>query len=440
MMKKSIWILVALTLILALLPLTSQAAPLARLSWRAEYYDNPSLAGQPRLVTFVEPLSIDWGPNSPAPEIPPDRFSARFSTTRHIEEGTYFFLLSVDDGARVWLDGQLIIDAWDIGPKQDVKVKVYIDTTGDHQIQVAYFEDVGRAFVHLEWLKLGDKQAIIEAWQGEYFSNRELAGDPTIVRQDGAINFDWNSGSPDPKITRDNFSVRWTRSIFLEREGYYTFDIQHDDGMRIYVDGKIIYESWYDQGIVFKRLSVALNSGFRTFVVEYYDHVGNAVAHVSLKGDPGDYGNTEPDPGGAGLIIDNNSPNFQWGGPPDNRFVSRGGHGTNFFWTYNTNQSAVNYGRWYPHLSEAGNYELFVYVPGDRTTTGNARYVIQHFGQRDERAIAQNQHRNNFVSLASITLGPAETSVLPYTTTPVKRRSQRRSLLTPLNLSNGNGL
>ena len=399
MMKKSIWIVVALILILALLPLTSQAAPLAKLSWRAEYYDNPSLAGQPRLVTFVEPLSIDWGHKSPAPEIPPDRFSARFSTTRHIEEGTYLFLLSVDDGARVWLDGQLIIDAWDIGPKQDVKAKVYIDKSGDHQIQVAYFEDTGRAFVHLEWLKLGDKQTIVEAWQGEYFNNKELAGEPTVVRQDGAINFDWNSGSPDPKITRDNFSVRWTRSIYLEREGYYTFDIQHDDGMRIYVDGKIIYESWYDQEIFFKRLSVALKSGYRTFVVEYYDHIGNAVAHVSLRGDPGDYGNTEPDPSGAGLIIDNNSPNFQWGGPLDNRFVSRGGYGPNFFWTYNTDRTPVNYGRWYPHLSDAGNYEVFVYIPGDRATTANARYVIQHFNRRDERVIDQNQYRNKFVSL-----------------------------------------
>jgi hypothetical protein len=397
MMKKSMWVIAVLMLVFAMLPFTSQAAPLAKLSWRAEYYDNSSLAGQPKLVTFVEPLNIDWGHKSPAPEIPPDRFSARFTTTRHIEEGTYLFLLSVDDGARVWLDGQLIIDAWDLGPKQDVKAKIYIDKTGDHQLQVAYFEDVGRAFISLEWLKLGDKKEIVEAWRGEYFNNRDLAGDPTVVRQDGAINFDWNSGSPDPKIARDNFSVRWTRSIYLDRDGFYTFDIQHDDGMRIYVDGKIIYESWYDQGIVFKRRVVPIDMGNRTFVVEYYDHVGNAVAHVSIKGDPGDYGNDEPDP--AGLIIDNNSPYFKWGGPPDNRFMSKGGYGTNYFWTYNTDKTPVNYGRWCAPLTVAGNYELFAYIPGDRARTTNARYVIQHFGQRDARAINQSRYSNEFVSL-----------------------------------------
>jgi len=204
--------------------------------------------------------------------------------------------------------------------------------------------------------------------------------------------------------------------------------------MRIYVDGKIILRILVHQEIVFKRLSVALNSGFRTFVVEYYDHVGNAVAHVSLKGDPGDYGNTEPAPGGAGLIIDNNSPNFQWGGPPDNRFVSRGGYGTNFFWTYNTNQSAVNYGRWYPHLSEAGNYEVFVYVPGDRTPQATPVTLSSILASGMSGPLLRTNIATTLSVWVSTILGPAATSALLYTTTPVKRRSRLKSLLMPSNL------
>ena len=399
MMKKYLWVILALLLVLAILPLPSQAAPLMKLSWRAEYYDNPSLSGAPKLVAFVDTLSIDYGLRAPAPELPADRFSIRFTTTRHIEKGIYLFLMAVDDGARVWLDGKLIIDAWDIGRKEDLQAKVYIEETGDHQIQVAYFENTGEALIHLEWLRLGGDKDIVGAWRGEYFNNKDLSGEPAMVRQDGSINFDWNSGSPSPKITRDNFSVRWTRSIYLDREGLWTFTIQHDDGMRIYVDGKIIYESWVDQSVIYKVRQIPLKAGYRTFTVEYYDHLGNAIAHVMIKGDPGDYGRDDQGQGGTGIVVDNDGSYFKWDGPTADRFKSRGGYGQNFYWTYNSGSGSINFGRWIAPISNAGNYEVFAYIPGDHASTTNARYEIHHFGKKDVRALNQSRYANEFVSL-----------------------------------------
>lgn len=401
MMKRYIGMMAAVGLVVlaAVWPGAGQAAPLMKLSWRAEYYDNASLAGRPKIVAFVDTLSIDWGYKSPAPEIPVDRFSARFTATRHIEEGTYLFLLAVDDGARVWLDGELIIDAWDIGRQEDLKARVHIEETGDHQIQVAYFENTGQALVHLEWLKLGDRENIVGAWRGEYFNNRNLEGEPAVVRQDGAINFDWNSGSPHPKITRDNFSVRWTRSIFLDREGLWRFTIQHDDGMRIYVDGKIIYESWVNQSVIYKVRKIPLKAGHRTFTVEYYDHIGNAIAHVMITGDPGDYGQDDPDQDGAGVVVDNSSDRFTWGGPAASRFKSGGGYGNSFYWTYNSGQGSVNFGRWTAPIARAGNYEVFAYIPGSRATTTKAWYEIRHFGKKEGRWVNQSRYDDEFVSL-----------------------------------------
>jgi hypothetical protein len=222
-----------------------------------------------------------------------------------------------------------------------------------------------------------------------------------MVRQDGAINFDWNSGSPHPKITRDNFSVRWTRSVYLDREGLYTFSIQHDDGMRVFVDDKIIYESWVDQSVIYKVRKIPLLAGYRTFRVEYYDHIGNAVVHLMIKGDPGDYAGDEPEPGGAAIIVDNDSARFEWGGPAANRFKSGGGYGQNFFWTYNSGNTRLNFGRWTAPITIAGNYELFAYIPTDRATTSNARYIIRHFGHRAERTINQSRYYDEFVSLGT---------------------------------------
>jgi len=397
-MKKSIWIMVALTLLVAALPLPSQAAPLLKLSWRAEYYDNDSLSGAPKLAIYEAVVSHDWGHGSPALEIPSDHFSARWTSTRHFEQGTYLFLLTVDDGARVWLDGNLIIDAWNLGYKTR-QAQVYIDKTGDHELQVAYFEKTGKAQINFEWIQLGGKDETVGAWRGEYFTNRDLAGEPTVVRQDGAINFDWNSGPPDPKITRDNFSVRWTRSVYL-KEGVYKFRIQHDDGMRISVDGKIFYDSWYDQTVTYQTRSVPLKGGYRTFVVEYYDHVGNAIAQMSFDGDPDGYTDDEPDPGGAAIIVDDNSPRFTWGGPIGNRHVGPGGYGSSS-WTYNSAGEPINFGKWTPPISNAGNYEVLAFIPGSNATTTAARYQITHFGQQHTRVVNQSSYQDEWVSLGT---------------------------------------
>jgi hypothetical protein len=395
-MKKFIWVMIVGALVLLALPLTSQAAPLMKLSWRAEYYDNASLSGAPKLVIYEPALKHDWGNGSPALEIPSDNFSARYTIVRHFEKGTYLFLLTVDDGARVWLDGNQIIDAWDFGYKTR-QAKVFIDTSGDHELQVVYFEKTGKASINFEWIELASGEDVVGAWKGEYFINKDLAGTPAVVRQDGAINFDWNSEAPDPKVTRDNFSVRWTRSIYL-KGGVYRFRIQHDDGMRVYVDGKIFYDSWYDQAVTYQAREVPIKGGYRTFVVEYYDHVGNAVAMVSFEGDPDGYEDDEALDGG-GLIVDNSNGRFTWGGPTSDRYVSQGGYGGSFFWTYNTSDSSINFGKWTAPLSSAGNYEVFVYIPGSNASTAAARYRIFHFGQWETRLLNQNNYHNEWVSL-----------------------------------------
>lgn len=423
-MKKTIGLIIILWLVSAVLPLTSQAAPLMKLSWRAEYYDNDSLSGAPRLSIYEAALSHDWGYGSPAVEIPADNFSARYTITRHIEKGTYLFSLSADDGARVWLDGNLIIDAWDFGYKQR-KAKIYIDTTGDHELQVAYFEKTGKALINFEWLQLGGEDDIIGAWKGEYFNNRDLSGEPAVTRQDGAINFDWNSGSPDPKVTRDNFSVRWTRSIYLNRDAVYKFRIQHDDGMRLYVDGKIFYDSWYDQSVTYQTREVPLKGGYRTFVVEFYDHVGNAVAQLSFDGDPDGYEDIEPDPSGAAIVVDDKSPHFSWGGPAGNRYIGPGGYGSSS-WTYNAAHDPINSGKWNPPITTAGNYEVFAFIPGSNATTGAARYQIYHFGQWDERTLNQSRYTNKWVSLGTYYFkGDQEECVFLYDATGEAANSTR---------------
>jgi hypothetical protein len=401
-MRKALWLLAALILVLSIFPMASEAAPLMNFSWRAEYYDNPTLSGQPQLVRFEDAVKNDWGDGSPVPQVSKDKFSARYTVTRHFDKGTYLFVLNVDDGARVWLNGELIIDAWARGPQHNVKVEKFLEKSGQYEVQVAYYEDTGKAFIDFSWLLMASGSDDVRSWLGQYYNNRNLEGEPVQVQRDSQIAFDWDHGSPSPKLPRDNFSVRWTRTVYLEK-GNYLLEIQHDDGMRIWVDDKLIHDSWQDQSISFDTRTIQLETGLHDFKVEYYEHLENSVAVMRIRGtgEGGDDDDNGGTPTGE-VVVDNTSPGFEWDGPLSNRYVACGGscYGSNFYWTYNSQSNPVNSGKWTPQLG-AGDYEVYVFIPGQCATTLSARYRIFHNGDRHDQILSQERYYNQWVSLGT---------------------------------------
>jgi uncharacterized protein YgiM (DUF1202 family)/chitodextrinase len=127
-------------------------------------------------------------------------------------------------------------------------------------------------------------------WRGEYFPNRDLAGGPVLVRNDGAIDFNWGAGSPAAGLPADNFSVRWTRSWNFS-EGTHRFHVFVDDGVRLYVDEALVIDSWQDGG--WREVSGErwLWSGNHSLRVEYYEYTGAALIRawaeqISPEGQP----------------------------------------------------------------------------------------------------------------------------------------------------------
>jgi hypothetical protein len=59
----------------------------------------------------------------------------------------------MDDGIRVWVDGQLVLDAWRVGPAISVFTDVALGT-GNHSIRVQYFEETGFASVSFKMQRL----------------------------------------------------------------------------------------------------------------------------------------------------------------------------------------------------------------------------------------------------------------------------------------------
>jgi beta-glucosidase len=80
--------------------------------------------------------------------------------------------------------------------------------------------------------------------KGEYFNNRELKGDPVLVRTDAYLNFDWGAFSPAPALTPQNFSARWTGKVAAPVSGKYLLGLGGNGGMRLLVDGQVLVEDF----------------------------------------------------------------------------------------------------------------------------------------------------------------------------------------------------
>jgi len=240
--------------------------------WRGEYFDNRELEGDPVLVRNDEEINFNWKRETPADELPADNFSVRWTREVEFNAAVYRFRLRFDDGIRLVVDDQLVIDEWEDGSDRVVMVDLAM-SKGGYDIKVEYYEHGDNARVHLSWEKLTAPS--YPEWTGEYWFNRTLDSDWALVRSDLEINFDWGKGSPALGIPSDDFSVHWSRQVDFE-PGVYLLYAQADDGIRLYVDNDRVLNEWHDSGGI-EIYSVEMTlTGSHWLKAEYYEHGGNA--------------------------------------------------------------------------------------------------------------------------------------------------------------------
>jgi single-stranded DNA-binding protein len=251
--------------------------------WRGEYFSNPWLSGAPTFVRDDPRIDFNWAWGSPDPRIPPDNFSTRWTRTATFEGGRHRFTIVIDDGARLYLDGRLVIDAWRQQAATAYRVEMDL-AAGTHSLRMEYFEDAGEAVARLSWERISGGQPPPPAgdWRGEYFSNRSLAGSPALLRNDAQVRFDWGAGSPAPQIPSNDFSVRWTRTVGFEA-ARYRFTTVTDDGVRLFIDGRLVMDRWQDMGNERHWVDVQLTAGNHQLRLEYYEHTGNAAAQLTWE-------------------------------------------------------------------------------------------------------------------------------------------------------------
>ncbi|MGE5531175.1 MAG: PA14 domain-containing protein, partial [Bacteroidota bacterium] len=116
-----------------------------------------------------------------------------------------------------------------------------------------------------------------------FFANPDLAGSPASswCKATG-IGYNWGAGSPGAGVMgADNFSARF-RGDFSFEAGAYEFSGNSDDGFRVWIDGSLQYDAWYDHASAgafrFVRL---LSEGRHEVRVDYYERTDLAAVAVA---------------------------------------------------------------------------------------------------------------------------------------------------------------
>jgi fibronectin type 3 domain-containing protein len=123
--------------------------------------------------------------------------------------------------------------------------------------------------------------------KAEYFDNRDFTN-LKLTRVDAKVDFSWDTGSPDPSIGADTFSVRWTGQIVADATGAYTFTVRADDEVRLWVNGVLVIDQPNAGTAMVDNVStpVQLVAGENVDIrLEYAENTGRAGARLLWSSD-----------------------------------------------------------------------------------------------------------------------------------------------------------
>nr|WP_315172641.1 glycoside hydrolase family 3 N-terminal domain-containing protein [uncultured Flavobacterium sp.] len=118
---------------------------------KGEYFNNRNVEGTPVLTRVDNQLEFDW-PWSPGTGVTDDDFSIRWTGFIKSDKAFDGWLgLSSDDGIRMWIDDQLVIDNWTKGATSIVTTPKNIEAGKKYKVRIEMWEGGWGARAHLRW-------------------------------------------------------------------------------------------------------------------------------------------------------------------------------------------------------------------------------------------------------------------------------------------------
>ena len=116
---------------------------------------------------------------------------------------------------------------------------------------------------------------------GEYYNNADFTSF-VFSRVDPYVDSNWGTNQPEPSIDAGGFSIRWTGKVKPMYSELYTFTTVSDDGVRLWVNGKLLVDNWSPHPATWNTGTISLVAGqLYDIKLEYFQ--GGGGAQISLQ-------------------------------------------------------------------------------------------------------------------------------------------------------------
>jgi hypothetical protein len=271
---------------------------------------------------FPHPALVQWG----------REFSVRWTgQLRPDHSERYTLIVNADDGVRVWIGGQLVIDHWRDQAGGDLTADVLLEKDRKYDLVVEYYNGPGEARATLSWSSPSTPREVIPAdnlyppapttspaatqaitiktpstdngpafdrillpdgsgLKAEYFADRELEH-LNLTRFDPNVDANYYPDTPpDPAVSPEG-SIRWTGMIEPRYTEPYRFHAQAQRRVRLWINEQLVIDQWRGEGGEFTSEPITLTAGRRvSFRVEYSSPNGFILCRLrwSSKSQPRD--------------------------------------------------------------------------------------------------------------------------------------------------------
>lgn len=215
---------------------------------------------------------------------------------RRLMYGNTTFKFSHDAGLRFLIDGAPLYDQ--LGTPSPAPMSAGAYSTGSHGFQFLLVDDAGKAALNIAWSTVCSVPLDFDAntWAVRYYRLlTSMSTNPPSYGLDygdclyaellpvSQLDFDWGTGAPAALSAAIKVTTNWGAEYVGQRTipgtGNATVRVTHADGLRVYIDGVLLYSQWLTTD---EMGSFTVEGGTaHTMLVRYFDDGGNARLHVN---------------------------------------------------------------------------------------------------------------------------------------------------------------
>lgn len=114
----------------------------------------------------------------------------------------------------------------------------------------------------------------------KFYENCNLKGN-FVQRRYKKIDFDWSKRAPLRGFKKENYSATFKTKICADKD--VKLMIGSDDGVRVYLDGKLVVDAWFNRGFTYDEVAILHEGEIHDLYIEYFQGSMGAGLKVSIR-------------------------------------------------------------------------------------------------------------------------------------------------------------